>query len=162
MVFPPTPIQAFQAEPVANAGDLKRGECVMELAKALGTLSFRNPTGRLNTLTYGVSGNLVSGITNGDTGDGAGATLAPGSNEVTVCCPFGLDLEAFQHTAIQSGVDSQTLSQESNLILTIGPGDPAAGVPIVGSGLQNKVINMFVLFDQHYYFGQDGMITFSN
>ena len=160
MTYPPTAIDAFQAEAPAAAGvgEFNRSECIMELAKALGTLSFRNPTGRLNTLTYGVAGNAVSGITNGDTGDGAGVTLAPGSNEVMVACPFGLDLEAFQHTAIQSGVDTQTLSQESNLVLTIGPGAGA----IVGSGIQPKTINMYVIYDQHYYFGQDGMITFSN
>tara|TARA_R110000803_G_scaffold15315_2_gene42495 strand:- start:216 stop:1709 length:1494 start_codon:yes stop_codon:yes gene_type:complete len=158
MVFPPTAISAFQAQGVAVEGELNRGECVMELAKALGTLAFRNPTGRLNTLTYGVAGNGISGITNGDTGDGAGNTIAPGTNEVMVACPFGLDLEAYQHTAIQSGIDTQTLSQESNLILSIGPG----GGGIIGSGLQPKTINMYVLYDQHYYFGMDGMITFSN
>ena len=157
IVYPPTAIQAFQAEPVANAGELERGECVMELAKALGTLSFRNPTGRLNTITYG-SG--IGGICNGDTGDGAGATLAPVANSTTTTCPFGIDLDAFQHTALEAGVDTQTLSQESNLILTIGPGDPGAGV--AGSGLQPKIINMYVLYDQHYYFGSDGNITFSN
>lgn len=162
VTYPPTPIQAFQAEPVASAGELQRGESIMELAKALGTLGFRNPTGRLNTITYGVSGNGLSGITNGDTGDGAGVTLAPGTNDPHAVCPFGLDLDAFQHTAIEAGVDTQTLSQESNLILNIGPGDPAAGVPIVGSGLQPKIVNMYVLFDQHYYFGSDGMLTFSN
>jgi len=162
VVYPPTPIQAFQAEPVANAGELERGECIMELAKSLGTLGFRNPTGRLNTITYGVAGNGVSGITNGDTGDGAGNTLAPQSNDVHAVCPFGLDLDAFNHTAIEAGVDSQTMAQETNLILNIGPGDPAAGVPIVGSGLQPKIVFCYVLYDQHYYFNDDGMITFSN
>ena len=159
VVYPPTPIQAFQAEPVANAGELERGESVMELAKALGSLGFRHPTGRLNTITYATN---IGGIANGDTGDGAGATLAPQSISTQSVCPFGLDLDAFQHTAIEAGVDSQTLSQESNLILNIGPGDPAAAVPIVGSGLQPKNVNVFVLYDQHYYFGSDGMITFSN
>ena len=134
----------------------------MELAKSLGTLGFRNPTGRLNTITYGVAGNGVSGITNGDTGDGAGNTLAPQSNDVHAVCPFGLDLDAFNHTAIEAGVDSQTMAQETNLILNIGPGDPAAGVPIVGSGLQPKIVFCYVLYDQHYYFNDDGMITFSN
>tara|TARA_R100001460_G_scaffold15806_3_gene34743 strand:+ start:6644 stop:8146 length:1503 start_codon:yes stop_codon:yes gene_type:complete len=164
VVYPPTPIQAFQAEPVATSfGELNRSESIMELAKALGTLGFRNPTGRLNTITYGVAGNGASGITNGDTGDGAGNTLAPGSNDVHAVCPFGLDLDAFQHTAIEAGVDTETLSQESNLILNIGPGGVGAGGGAVpGSGLQPKLVNMYVLYDQHYYFGADGMVTFSN
>lgn len=163
VVYPPTPIQAFQAEPVANAGELERGECIMELAKAFGTLGFRNPTGRLNTIVYGVGDSGAgAGISNGDTGDGAGNTIAPQTNSNHAVCPFGLDLDAFQHTAIEAGVDSETLSQESNLILNIGPGDPGAAVPIVGSGLQPKNVIMYVLYDQHYYFGSDGMITFSN
>lgn len=163
VVYPPTPIQAFQAEPVANAGELERGECIMELAKALGTLGFRNPTGRLNTITYGVGDSGAgAGITNGDTGDGAGNTLAPQSNSNHAVCPFGLDLDAFNHTAIEAGVDSETMAMETNLILNIGPGDPAAVVPIVGSGLQPKIVFCYVLYDQHYYFNDDGMITFSN
>jgi len=164
VTYPPTPIQAFQAEPVATSfGELQRGECIMELAKSLGTLGFRNPTGRLNTITYGVAGNGASGISNGDTGDGAGNTLAPQSNDVHAVCPFGLDLDAFQHTAIEAGVDTETLSQESNLILNIGPGGVGAGGGAVpGSGLHPKIVNMYILYDQHYYFGADGMVTFSN
>jgi hypothetical protein len=164
VVYPPTPISAFQAEPVATSfGELRRGECIMELAKALGSLGFRNPTGRLNTITYGVAGNGASGISNGDTGDGAGNTLAPGSNDVHAVCPFGLDLDAFQHTAIEAGVDSETLAQETNLILNIGPGGVGAGGGAVpGVGLQPKVVVCYTLYDQHYYFGSDGMITFSN
>ena len=162
VVYPPTPIRAFQAEPVAANGEFERGEALMELSKALGSLGSTAPSGNLNTYTYGTAGNGVSGITNGDTGDGAGATLSPESLGTTSVCPFGLSLESFQHTAQESGIDTQTMSLETNLILNIGPGDPAAGVPITGHGLQPKNVHTFILYDQHYYFNADGMITFSN
>ena len=162
VVYPPTPVKAFQAEPVANQGELERGEAIMELSKAFGSLGSTAPSGTLNTFTYGTAGNGVSGISNGDTGDGAGNTLSPETNGVTSVCPFGLDLQSFQHTAQESGVDTQTMSLETNLILNIGPGDPGAGVPITGHGLQPKNVHAFILYDQHYYFNSNGMITFSN
>lgn len=159
VTYPPTPIRAFQAEPVANLGENNRSECIMEISKALGTLSFSKPTGKLNTMTYGTD---IGGMSNGDTGDGAAGTKAPGSNSTISVCPFAMDLQSFNHTAIQSGIDTQTLSLETNLILNIGPGDPGAGVPIVGSGLQAKNVHMYVSYDQFYFFNSDGGITFEN
>ena len=147
VVYPPTPIKYFGSfvDP-----ELERGEGIMELAKAFGTLGFVNPTGRLNTLTYGTD---IVGMGDGDNGDGAANTLAPGSDEPTCFCPMGLDTTSFQHEAIEAGIDTQTLSLESNLILNI---DAA------GSGGEDKNVSMWVLFDQHYYFNNNGMITFSN
>jgi hypothetical protein len=159
VTYPPTAIRAFQAEPVAAQGENHRSECIMELSKALGTLSFSKPTGILNTITYGLS---TAGIGNGDTGDGAALTIAPGSYSVRNVCPFAMDLQSFNHTAIQSGIDTQTLSLETNLILNIGPGAPGAAVPIVGSGLQAKNVHMYVSYNQFYFFNSDGSITFEN
>ena len=122
----------------------------MELAKAFGTLGFVNPTGRLNTLTYGTDN---GGIGDGDNGDGLGGTIAPGTNEPTSVCPFGVDLTSFQHEALEAGVDTETLSQETNLILNINA---------AGSGVESKVVHQWIIYDQHYYFNANGMITFSN
>lgn len=147
VVYPPTPIKFFGSfvDP-----ELERGEGIMELAKAFGTLGFVNPTGRLNTMTYGTD---IVGMGDGDNGDGAANTLAPGSDEPTCFCPIGLDTTSFQHEAIEAGIDTQTLSLESNLILNI---DAA------GSGGEDKNVSMWVLFDQHYYFNNNGMVTYSN
>jgi hypothetical protein len=65
--------------------------------------------------------------------------------------PFGLDLDAFQHTAIEGGVDTKTLAEEVNLLIKVAAGNAEA-----------KIIDVFALYDQHYYFNSDGMITFSN
>lgn len=149
VVYPPTPINSFG--PPNPAGSHRRGEAVMELAKAFGTLGFVNPTGRINTLTYGTDN---GGMGDGDNGDGLGGTIAPGSNEPTCVCPFGIDLTSFQHEALQAGVDTETLSQETNLILNITAG--------ANSGEENKVVHQWIVYDQHYYFNANGMITFSN
>ena len=147
VVYPPQPVEGFFS---FVDEEFKRGESIMELSKALGTLGFKNPSGRLNTITYGLD---TAGMATGDTG-AAGANLAPGANSVNCFCPFGLDLDSFQHTAIEGGVDTQTLGLESNLSLEIEAGQ--------NSGVQAKNVHCYVVFDQHYYFGMDGMITFAN
>ena len=153
VVYPPTAINGPLADATAGAlanSALTRGESIMELAKAFGTLGFVNPTGRLNTVTWGTD---TVGLGNGDNGLLA-ATLAPASDTVQCFCPFGCDLDSFQHEALEAGVDTQTLSQETNLILNI---QVAAT-----SGLENKNVHMWIIYDQHYYFNSNGMITFSN
>ena len=132
------------------AGALRRGEAIMELAKAFGTLGFVNPTGRLNSITYGTD---QQDMADGDNGDGVGGNLVPQSDDVHAFCPFGIDLTSFQHEALEAGVDTQTMSQETNLILNVNA---------VGSGVENKNIHMWIIYDQHYYFNANGMVTFSN
>jgi hypothetical protein len=151
VVYPPTPINAFGNSAAAGAlASRVRSESTLELAKAFGTLGFVNPTGRLNTITYGTN---TAGMGDGDNGNGAGATIAPASNTVQCFCPFGLDTTSFQHEALEAGVDTQTLSQESNLILNINA---------AGSGVENKNVHIWIIYDQHYYFNANGMVTFSN
>ena len=166
VVYPPTPVNVFGNTAAGFAAGnpasvAKRSEALMELSKALGSLGFVNPTGNLNTLTYctnsatGVAAGSPE-IADGDNGDGAGPpgnANAPGPGEIKSCAPFGLDLTSFQHHALEAGIDSQTMSQDSNLILNIAA---------VTSGIENKTVNMYVIYDQHYYFNRDGMITFSN
>tara|TARA_R100000388_G_scaffold94665_1_gene82651 strand:- start:1187 stop:2695 length:1509 start_codon:yes stop_codon:yes gene_type:complete len=163
VTYPPTAIQCWgncgrAAGALRPLPNQERGECAMELAKALGSLGFTNPTGRLSTITYGASTVFAVGVgapalADGDNGDGAGNTLTSSGNGDECVCPFGLDLQSFQHTAIESGVDSETMAMETTLLLNIDA---------VTSGIEDKNVHCYLLFDQHYYFNADGSITFSN
>ena len=128
----------------------------MELAKSLGSLGFTNPTGRLAGITYGTSTAAAvalgdPALADGDNGNGA-ATLCPQTNDEQCVCPFGLDLDSFQHTAIESGIDSETMAMETNLIPNIAP---------AGVGLEDKTVDSYLIFDRHYYFNRDGSVTMS-
>tara|TARA_R100000808_G_C2149179_1_gene157573 strand:+ start:143 stop:1651 length:1509 start_codon:yes stop_codon:yes gene_type:complete len=163
VVYPPTPVQCWGN--VARAAGValplpiqERGECAMELAKALGSLGFTNPTGRLSTLIYGTNcaPAVAAGqppLADGDNGDGAGNDIAPIGGQEVCACPFGLDLAAFQHTAIESGIDSETMAMETTLIIDVNA---------VASGIEDKNVHCYLLYDQHYYFNSDGSVTFSN
>ena len=163
VTYPPTPIRCWgncarAAGALLPLANQERGECAMELAKALGTLGFTNPTGRLSTITYGVNAAPAialgqPALADGDNGNGAGGNVAPiGGQEVCVC-PFGLDLDSFQHTAIESGVDTETMAMETTLLLNINA---------VASGIEDKNVHCYLVHDQHYYFNADGSVTFSN
>ena len=163
VVYPPTPVNCWgncgrAAGAALPLPQQERGECAMELAKALGSLGFTNPTGRLSTLTYGTStaAAIAAGaapLADGDNGDGGGNTLTSTGDSVQTVCPFGLDLESFQHTAIESGLDSETMAMETTLICNINT---------VTSGIEDKNVHCYLIYDQHYYFNMDGTITFSN
>ena len=149
VVFPSTPVRAMGNSAVAGA-PFRRGESVMELAKAFGTLGFENPTGTLATTSYCTDS---LGIGDGDLGQG-GAPRVPISNETICVCPNGISTEAFSRSITESGVDVETLAQETYLTLNWADG--------VGSGIEAKVIHTWTLYDQHYYFNRDGSITYSN
>ena len=134
--------------------EFNRSEAVMELAKAVGTMSKTNPTGVLSTINYGTD---VAGLASGDNGTapgGGGATLAPASDEKYCVCPFGLSTDSFKRDIAESGIDTQTLAQDTNLLLNWAAGDD--------SGLEDKIVHMWTLFDQHYYFNADGSVSYSN
>jgi hypothetical protein len=163
VTYPSTPVNCWGNTARAPAGvrplpTEERGECLMELAKSLGSLGFTNPTGRLSGITYGVATAAAVAIgqprlTDGDNGNGAGATLATDSADIQSVCPFGLDLDSFQHESIEAGVDSETLAQHTNLVLNF---------PGVGSGIEDKNLHSWLIHDQFYYFNRDGSITISN
>jgi hypothetical protein len=145
VVYPPEPV-------ISGVTCNTNAEQFMELCKAFGSLGFNKPGGHHNVCTFG-GGLAANALKNGDieTAGGGGAILAPTSTEVLSMMPFGLDLDAFQHTAIEAGVDTKTLAEEVNLLLTVAAGNA-----------EPKIIDVFALYDQHYYFNSDGMITFSN
>ena len=65
--------------------------------------------------------------------------------------PFGIDLEAFQRTAIESGVNTADRSTPISLILDIGT---------VLAEVQ--VVDAFVSFDSLYYIDSTGIISVSH
>jgi hypothetical protein len=127
-----------------------RPQAVMELAKAMGTMSKTNPTGLLSAISYGCD---LGGLASGELGRGA-ATLAPASNNKYCFCPFGISTESFKRDIAESGIDTHTLAQDTNLLLNWDAG--------VNSGAEDQIVHIWCLFDQHYYFNQDGSVTYSN
>ncbi len=130
--------------------EFDRSQAVMELAKAVGTMSKTNPTGLMSTIMYGTD---VVGLASGENGRG-GATLCPASNQKYCVCPFGISTDGFSRDIIESGVDTSTLAQETNLLLNWSGND--------NSGAEVLNVHMWCLFDQHYYFNMDGSVTYSN
>jgi hypothetical protein len=150
--------QLYPAEPIRLAGGVaglhpaQRGEGAMELAKAFGSLGWTSPTGQFSTVGYGTSP-VVGGPNNGDMGAG-GVNCVGTHNTAIQGYAAAISCDSWQNEAIEGGADSETLAEQANLLITI---DPAGN-----SGAEVKTINMWVLFDQHYYFRSDGSITFSN
>ena len=148
--YPPTPVQCWGDTTVVGA-EFSRGEALMEVAKSVGTMSKTNPTGVLSTTTYGTD---VIGLASGNNGNGAAGNRVPTSSSKLCVCPFGISMDSFMRDVAESGVDSQTLAQETVLQLNWAPG--------IDSGAEAKIVHMWVLFDQHYYFNSDGSVSYSN
>ena len=153
VLYPTEPVQGFGRTTLndANAG-LRRGENCMELAKAFGTLGFTAPTGFMSGIMYGTDMAAGGGCGNGDNGT-AGATVCPRTSDKICVCPHGLSLQSFAREARESGVDTQTLSQDTYLQLTVAAN--------ANSG-EAKNVHMWVVYDQHYYFMANGDIRFTN
>lgn len=130
--------------------EFDRGQAAMELAKAVGTMSKTNPTGILSNISYGCD---TAGLASGELGRG-GATLAPASNDKYCVCPFGISTDGFSRDVIESGIDTHTLAQDTNLLLNWAAAD--------NSGAEDQIVHIWTVFDQHYYFNSDGSVTYSN
>lgn len=150
ILYPPgEPVRCWGA--TAGVGnEFNRGQCAMELAKAVGTMSSTNPTGTLNVLTYGTD---QQGLASGENGVG-GAPQVPTGGQTIGVCPFGLSVDSFSRDVVESGVDSATLAQETRLLLNWAAAD--------NSGAESQIVHIWALFDRHYYFNQDGSITCSD
>ena len=150
--YPPEPVNCWGLTFGAGSvgAEFNRGQAAMELAKAVGTMSKTNPTGLLGSISYGTDRVRLA---SGELGRG-GVTLVPGSNDKYCFCPFGISTDSFKRDVVESGIDTATLAQDTNLILNWDGG--------VDSGLEDQVVHMWVLFDQHYYFNKDGSVTYSN
>lgn len=136
---PATPIECNMNANGPGGVDLNgRGEALMELSKCFGTTGSVVGTGMLNRMNYATTAGLAV--------NGRHAASTPFQ-----FCPFGLDLEAFQRTAIESGVNTADRSTPITLILDIG-------VQIA----QALNIDCYVSFDSLYYIDSTGIISVSH
>ena len=67
--------------------------------------------------------------------------------------PFALDMEAFQNEAINSGIDTETLALDMNMVLNI---DNA-----LADQAESVNLDFYTWHDIVYYFNTDGTITYS-
>ena len=140
VLYPPTPVDCeFQG----GAAALSRGEAVSELAKCLGTLGSAHGTGSLQTTNTFTTDCVVANMT---------IPAVAGANPPTTLkfSPFGMDLESFQRTAIESGVNTADASLPISLILNIGA---AQGEAIA--------VDAYVSYDSLYFIDETGTIRVS-
>jgi len=145
VVYPPTPVDC-QFQGLAGVSAFSRSEALSELAKCWGSVSSAHGTGSLSTLNYAVNQGNVAQIPQ-DAGAGAAVT----SYEFA---PFGMDLESFQRTALESGVNTSDRSLPISLIINCGGG--AAAV--------NEAFNLdcYVAYDSLYFIDAIGNIRVSS
>ena len=133
MTHPATPVLCnFNAANRVNV----RGEAVMELSKCFGTTGSVVGLGMLSAPnTYNTPG-AVAGMSS--------------SSLPARFSPFGLDLEAFQRTAIESGVNTADRSTPITLVLN------------VGAAIAEQIsLDCYVSFDSLYFIDSSGIISVS-
>ena len=134
VVYPPTPVRCVFGTGVAGTNGTAhvRSEALMELAKAWGNVGSTKGLGQLDAFNYAVR---ESG--------------RPASDTANSFSPFGLDLEAFQRVAIESGVNTADRSLPISLVL----------------GFQNaptsQNVDVYVLADALFYINGDGSMSVS-
>lgn len=143
VVYPPTPVQC-NFNGAAGSSAFTRGEALSELAKCWGSVSSAHGVGSLSTLNYAVSRGNVAEITR----DPGGALAVP-SYEFA---PFAMDLESFQRTALESGVNTSDRSLPISLLLNCQGGAGA-----------NEAFNIdaYVAYDSLYFIDAIGNIRVS-
>ncbi len=142
VVYPPTPVDC-QFQGPANISAFTRGEAFTELSKCWGSASSVHGTGSLSTLNYARTRGNVAEIP-----QDAGAAPCV-SFEFS---PFAMDLESFQRTALESGVNTSDRSLPISLLLNIGGGAGA-----------NEAFNIdaYVAYDSLYFIDSIGNIRVS-
>jgi hypothetical protein len=134
VVYPPTPIQCNFGDGTngySGAGNSK-GEALMELAKAWGNVGSTKGLGQLDFLSYA-----------------AVKDSAPTTGGLLTFAPFGIDLEAFQRVAIESGVNTADRSLPISLIIN------------TVNNAANRNVDAFVLADALFYINADGSMSVS-
>jgi hypothetical protein len=143
VVYPPTPV-VCDWNGAAGTSAFTRGEAFSELAKCWGSVSSVNGTGSLSTINYAVNrGNVAEMVR--DPGNG----VAVPSYEF---CPIAMDLESFQRTALESGVNTADRSLPISLLLNVQGGAGA-----------NEAFNIdaYVAYDSLYFIDSVGNIRVS-
>tara|TARA_R110001632_G_scaffold136346_3_gene251884 strand:- start:136 stop:1539 length:1404 start_codon:yes stop_codon:yes gene_type:complete len=139
VVYPATPVQCRfgDGDPDKTGVVLRRSEALMELAKAWGNVGSTKGLGQLRGTNYAVAK---------DQADKAG------TSGTVVYSPFGMDLEAFQRVAIESGVNTADRSLPISLVLGF---DGANGPE------DNTQLEVYVLADALFYINGDGSMSVS-
>ena len=137
VLHPATPIEANLDNPSVN-----RAEVFSELAKCWGVLSSVNGVGILNSFNYAIADCDVGNMPV-DAGPGAPANTLR-------FAPFGIDLEAFQRTALESGVNTADRSLPISLIIDIAAAQAEA-----------TNIDAYVAYDSLYFIDEMGSIRVS-
>ena len=122
-----------------------RGEALSELAKCFGTVSSAHGVGSLSSMNYAINQGNVATLPQ-DPGVG-GASIS------YQFAPFAMDLESFQRTALESGVNTSDRSLPITLVLNIGG----------GAALPNEQFNIdaYVAYDSLYFIDPMGNIRVS-
>ena len=142
VTYPPTPVQCSHRGGAAiGATGGQRSEQLMELAKAWGNVGSTKGLGMLQSL------NFARTVETEAVGAAVGGFLSGGGQYSF--CPFGLDLEAFQRVAIESGVNTADRSLPISLILS-HTGAQAA-----------QTLDAYVLADALFYINSDGSMSVS-
>ena len=110
-----------------------RAETLMELAKSWGSVGSTKGMGQLTTQNY---------LTSVGTKPGSAGNVQYG--------PLGLDLEAFQRVALESGVNTADRSLPISLILNTN-----------SSGAVAQNVDVYVLADALFYLNADGSMSVS-
>ena len=136
VVYPPTPVRCNFGDGTGDRTGVAsvRGETLMELAKSWGSVGSTKGMGQLASQNYL---------------DNVGSKS--GSNGKVRYGPFGLDLEAFQRVALESGVNTADRSLPISLILNT----------LAGANVHAQNIDVFVLADALFYLNADGSMSVS-
>tara|TARA_Y100001937_G_scaffold128649_3_gene206489 strand:+ start:1011 stop:2393 length:1383 start_codon:yes stop_codon:yes gene_type:complete len=129
VVYPPTPVRAAGGIAINNASEM-----LMELEKAWGNTGSRFGLGQETGLQTFYAQASARALT----------------NQPYRFAPFGLDLEAFQKVAIESGVNTADRSLPISLI-----------TEHTGAAAANQNIDVYVLADALFYINQDGSMSVS-
>ena len=144
LVYPQTPIRSNFRDNLARQ---EASETLEELAKCMGTLNSAHGVGCLTRMNCYVN--------DCDNGNCPVASVAGGATATHQFSPFGIDLEAFQKTALESGVDTSSRALQMSLHCVLGRdlGGGIAADPIT--------IDAYVCYDSLYYIDEAGRINVS-
>lgn len=141
VVVPPTPIDCNFT--LAGVGPhATRSETLMELKKCLTSVASTHGVGSLTTSNYMVA--------NCDVANMVGPSNAGNPTISHEFGAFGIDLESFQGTAIESGTNTASRATPITLLLTI----PVANVESVN-------VDCYIAYDSMYYIDESGTIRVS-
>jgi len=165
----------------ASSALMQRGIVINEVMKAFGLTGTMIGSGALSNITYATNNSTEAVLTAGEVArtdfgadyvaetaaNGAGTQIIRpvGNGEIAGttngtpyhCTPFALDLESFQKDAVLSGIDTETMALQLELIVDIDNNNVTA---VTGS-LEPVTWDIYAWHDMIYFFNADGTITYS-